>query len=66
MFIQVSRSETALMDSRDRVRGWDNIFCNIPMRMLNRMANVKVKMLPAIQNALDLWTIMFKIVKDCH
>jgi hypothetical protein len=33
---------------------------------MNRTANAKVKMLPAIQNALDLWTIMSKIVKDRH
>jgi hypothetical protein len=66
MFIQVSRSETVLIDSSDRVRGRNKNFSNIPRRMVNRTANAKVKMLPAIQNALDLWTIMSKIVKDRH
>jgi hypothetical protein len=31
---------------------------------MNNTANVSAKILPPIQNALDLWTIMFKIVKD--
>ena len=52
------------MDSMDRVRGWDNILSNIPKRMMKRTAKVKVKILPAIQNALDLWMVMFKIVND--
>ena len=52
------------MDSRDRVLGLDNILSNIPKRMMKRTAKVKVKMLPTIQKALDLWMVMFKIVKD--
>ena len=31
--------------------------------MTKRTANVNVKMMPAIQNVFDLWTVMFKIVK---
>ena len=31
---------------------------------MNKAANVRAKMLPAIQNTLDLWTIMSKIVMD--
>jgi hypothetical protein len=54
------------MDSRDRVLGLDNILSNIPKRMMKRTANVKVKMLPTIQKALDLWMVMFKIVKDAR
>jgi len=54
------------MDSRDRVLWLDNILSNIPKRMMKRTANVKVKMLPTIQKALDLWMVMFKIVKDAR
>jgi hypothetical protein len=31
---------------------------------MKRTANAKVKILPAIQNALDLWMIILEIVND--
>ena len=52
------------MESIDRVRGWDKNLSNIPKRIMKRTANAKVKMLLEIQNALDLWMIIVKIVND--
>lgn len=64
MFIQVSRSDTVLMDAIVRVRGRDNILPRIPKRMIKRTANVRVKKLAAIQNIFDLRMVTSKILID--